>query len=178
DRWRLRIEVKPVHPNACLGRACDFLNMLAFITALCTVAPRIDAVNGNFAICRKQLVQVIGDIRQSIARGALSLCSTFRINAGIPFRRNNEEGRGKALLQREISIKLVPKVFGKSSEHQWQGKRSLPIGDHLSQRPSSSTKIDYRSKQRPIEKTEHCVVTHVIAHTRMINVMSKAGNKS
>ena len=167
-----------MHPNACFGRARDFLNVFAFITALGAVAPRIDAMNGDFAVCGKQLFQVICDICQSISRGALCSCSTMRINAGVPFRWNHEEGRGKVPFQLQISIELVPEVFGKSGKHQRQGKRGLPIGSYLSQRPSSSTKIDYRANQRPIEKAEHCVIAHVMADTRMINVMSKGNNKA
>src|SRR4029450_2220090 len=113
----LRTEVKPVHPNADLMTCSrDVLNPFALITARCAVAPCIDAVDSDLSICDKQLLQVIRDIGQSVARGALFFCSTLRINAGVPFCRNNEEGRREVLFQREVSIELVPKVFGESSE--------------------------------------------------------------
>ena len=106
-----------MHPNADLITGSrDLLNPLALITALCAVAPCIDAVDSDLSIRGKELLQVIRDIGQRVARGALSICSTITINPGVPFCRNNEEGRGKVLLQREISIKLVPKIFGECSE--------------------------------------------------------------
>src|SRR5206468_373295 len=119
-RWRLRIKVKPVHPNACFCRARDFLDVFAFITAFDAVAPCIDAMNSDFTVCGKQLLQVICDVCQSVARGPLCPDSTARIDAGIPLCWNNEKSRGKISFQLQIPIDLVPEVFDDSSKHQRQ----------------------------------------------------------
>ena len=76
----------------------------------------------------------------------------------VPFCWNDEEGRGKVPFQLKIAIELVPEVFDKSGKHQRQGKRCLPIGSYLPQRPSSSAKIDNRANKRPIEKAKHRVI--------------------
>ena len=77
-----------------------------------------------------------------------------------------------------VLIELVPKVFGESSEHQWQGKGCLPIESHLPKRPFPSAEVDDRANQRPVEKTEHCVVALMMAHAGVIDVMGEARNKA
>src|SRR5215475_7217684 len=89
--WRFGIEVQPMHPSAYVIRACYLLNTLAFNTALCVIAPCIDAVDSYFTLCKMEFLQVPRDIGQVIARGTLCSRSSLRIEARIALYGNNKK---------------------------------------------------------------------------------------
>ena len=165
-----------MHPNAGSIGSGPRRQAPHFRLTRIRVAPRLDAVHGEFGVGGGP-AQFVADVADVVGDGAGLFDGSAGRHSRHSLERNQEVGRTAALFDARVVVERVPEVLHEPEEHERQGQQRDPVPKRVGHDTAAAEHIEQRADRRAEHEPGQRSIELVPPYAEEIDVVREAADE-